>query len=153
MFGQVAEAGAGICLMHMRGDPRTMQQAPEYADVVTEVEAYLLERAEAAKRAGIAPDRILIDPGIGFGKTLAHNLALLGATARLASHGYPLLLGVSRKSFLGLVTGRGVAERRSATLAAVALGAREGAAVVRVHDVPECFDAVRVAAAWPRRSL
>ena len=153
MFTQVAAAGAGICLMHMRGDPRTMQAAPDYGDVVDEVEAYLLERASAAERAGIARERILIDPGIGFGKTLAHNLALLGATRRLASHGYPLLLGVSRKSFLGLVTGRGVRDRAAATVAAVALGAREGAAVVRVHDVAECYDAVRVAAAWPGRSL
>ncbi|MHC4940179.1 MAG: dihydropteroate synthase [Planctomycetota bacterium] len=144
MIPLVRERGAGICLMHMRGEPGTMQDAPRYDDVVGEVEAYLLERAEAA--AGIDP--ILLDPGIGFGKTLQHNLALLAALPRLAAHGYPLLLGVSRKRMLGDLTGRGVDARGDATTAAVTRCARGGAAVVRVHDVGPAFDAVRIAAAW-----
>jgi len=139
---------AGLVLMHMRGDPRTMQAEPRYDDVVAEVEAHLLECADTAMAAGVRRDSILLDPGIGFGKTLAHNVALLAATPRLAGHGFPLVLGVSRKSFLGALTGRPVDERDEATAAANALGAYAGAAVVRVHDVAAGLDAVRVAAAW-----
>ncbi len=153
MFPLVAARGAGIVLMHMRGDPATMQQAPSYGDVVAEVLAFLLERAEAAARAGVPRDRILIDPGIGFGKRLPHNLALLAALPRLAAHGWPVLLGVSRKSFLGELTGRGSGERRDGTTAAVALAAFHGAAVVRVHDVPPARDAVAVAQAYRRALL
>jgi len=149
----VAGAGAGVVLMHMRGEPATMQEDPRYDDVVGEVEGFLLGRAAAAEAAGVARARILIDPGIGFGKTLEHNLELLRATPRLASHGYPVLLGVSRKRFLGAVTGRAVDSRAPATIAAVALGAAAGAAVVRVHEVAGIFDAVRVAGAWCGRSL
>ena len=149
MLPVVAEARAGICLMHMQGEPGTMQAEPHYEDVVAEVEAYLLERAAAAEAAGIARNRILLDPGIGFGKTLEHNLALLRATTRLASHGFPLLLGVSRKRFLGDLTGRAVDARSHATTAAVALCAAFGAAVVRVHDVAPAFDAVRVSRPLP----
>ena len=144
MIPLVRERGAGLCLMHMRGEPGSMQDAPRYDDVVAEVEAYLLERAAAA--AGIAP--LLLDPGIGFGKTLAHNRALLAALPRLASHGHPLLLGVSRKRFLGDLTGRPVGARGDATTAAVTRCALGGAAVVRVHDVPAALDAVRIAASW-----
>ena len=148
MFPLVAERQAGICLMHMRGEPGTMQADPRYDDVVGEVESYLLERARAAERAGIAAARVLIDPGIGFGKTLDHNLALLRSLSRFTRHGYPVLLGVSRKRFLGAITGRAVHDRGDATTAAVALGAVAGAAVVRVHDVSSAVDAVCVAAAW-----
>lgn len=148
MFALAAARGAGLVLMHMRGDPRTMQEAPRYDDVVGEVEAYLLERAAAAERAGVERARILLDPGIGFGKTLWHNLELLRALPRLSSHGYPLLVGASRKSFLGQVTGRPVERRHDATTAAVALSVYLGAAVVRAHDVDAAIDAVRVAHAW-----
>ncbi len=150
LFPLVAERGAGLVLMHMRGTPATMQEEPVYDDVVGEVESYLLARAAAARSAGVARDRLLIDPGIGFGKTAKHNLALLHALPRLARHGYPVLLGISRKSLLGTLTGRAVGQRHDATTAAVALGAAAGAAVVRVHDVPAALDAVRIAAAWPR---
>ena len=149
-FGVAARHGAGLALMHMRRDPATMQQEPRYDDVVLEVETYLLERAAAAVAAGVARDRILLDPGIGFGKTLAHNLALLRALPRLAGHGYPLLVGTSRKSFLGLLTGRPVDGRGDATTASVALAAHAGAAVVRVHEVAAGLDAVKIAAAWAK---
>jgi dihydropteroate synthase len=151
MFPLVAERGAGLVLMHMLGEPGTMQQSPEYEDVVSEIEAFLLERAAAAEQAGVPRDRILIDPGIGFGKTLEHNLALIRALPRLGGHGYPVLVGVSRKRFLGDVTGRDVAERKDATTAAVALCARLGAAVVRVHDVGAALDSVKVAQALKDR--
>ena len=151
LLAAVAEAAAGICLMHMQGEPGSMQSAPQYRDVVQEVEQFLLDRAAAAEKSGIARERILIDPGIGFGKTLEHNLALLRATTRIASHGYPLLLGVSRKRFLGDLTGRTVDDRDAATVAATTLGASAGAAVVRVHDVAAALDAVRVSHAWQIR--
>jgi dihydropteroate synthase len=148
MIPLVAARGAGIVLMHMRGDPATMQAAPAYDDVVWEVEAFLLRRAEEAARAGVPRDRILIDPGIGFGKRLPHNLSLLAALPRLASHGWPVVVGVSRKSFLGELTGRAAGERRDGTTAAVALAAFHGAAIMRVHDVPPALDAVAVAQAY-----
>lgn len=151
MFPLVASRGAGLVLMHMRGDPRTMQTEPRYADVVAEVEACLLARARAAVEAGVDPERILLDPGIGFGKTLRHNLALLDALPRLSRHGYPVLVGVSRKRFLGDLTERAVADRGPATVAAVALAAYCGAAVVRVHEPGPALDAVRVATAWRGR--
>jgi dihydropteroate synthase len=145
MLPLVARRGAGIVLMHMRGEPGTMQDAPAYDDVVAEAEAFLLSRAEQAAATGVPRDRILLDPGIGFGKRLEHNLALLAALPRLAAHGWPLVVGVSRKRFLGDLTGRPVDARRDGTTAAVALAAFHGAAVVRVHDVPAARDAVRVA--------
>jgi dihydropteroate synthase len=154
MFPAVAAHGAGVVCVHMRGDPATMQQDPRYADVVAEVEDFLLSRAAAAQAAGVARDRILIDPGIGFGKTLEHNLALLRALPRLAGHGLPVLVGPSRKSFLGRITGREVADRKDATTAAITLCAFQGgAAVVRVHDVPAARDATAVALAWRNRLL
>jgi dihydropteroate synthase len=152
MFPLAARTGAGLILMHMRGDPATMQDDPRYDDVVAEVEAYLLERAAAAEASGVARDSILIDPGIGFGKTLEHNLELLRALPRLAGHGYPVLVGVSRKRFLGELTDRPVGDRRDATTAAVTLCALSGAAVVRVHDAEAALDSVRVARAWKGRA-
>jgi dihydropteroate synthase len=148
LLAATADHNAGLVLMHMRGDPATMQADPRYEDVVAEVEAYLLERAAAAEAAGVARGRILIDPGIGFGKRLDHNLALLHALPRFAATGYPVLVGVSRKRFLGELTDRPVGLRGDATTAAVTLCARAGAAVVRVHDVGAALDAVKVASAW-----
>jgi dihydropteroate synthase len=151
MFPLVAERSAGLVLMHMRGEPASMQEHPEYEDVVSQIEAFLLQRAAAAEDAGVLRGRILIDPGIGFGKTLEHNLALIRALPRLGGHGYPVLMGVSRKRFLGELTGREVTERRDATTAAVALCAQLGAAVVRVHDVKSALDSVKVAQAMRDR--
>jgi dihydropteroate synthase len=144
MAAAVAEAGADICLMHMLGEPRTMQDDPRYDDVVGEVEGFLAERAEAAVAAGIPRERIALDPGIGFGKTLAHNLALLRALPRLAQLG-PLLVGVSRKRFLGALSGRDVADDRlAASLAAALYCYRGGAHLLRVHDVRATADALAV---------
>jgi dihydropteroate synthase len=139
-----AELGCGVALMHMQGEPRTMQDAPRYDDVVGEVEAYLLARAEAAISAGVARERIWIDPGIGFGKTLAHNLALLRRLDRLAGHGFPLVLGVSRKSFLRAIDPAALeaSDRLGGSLAAALWGARQGAAVLRVHDVRDTRQAL-----------
>ncbi len=139
----VASSGCGVCLMHMRGRPRDMQQSPEYEDVVAEVEAFLRERAAAAEAAGIARERILIDPGFGFGKTLAHNIALFKNLPRFADIA-PVLVGVSRKSMLGAITGRETADRLAASVAAALLAVQCGAALVRVHDVKETVDAIRV---------
>jgi dihydropteroate synthase len=140
----VAAAGADLCLMHMLGEPRSMQDDPHYDDVVAEVEQFLAERAEAAVAAGIPRGRIALDPGIGFGKTLEHNLELLRALPRLARLG-PLLLGVSRKRFLGALSGRDVAEDRVAASVAAALYCyRGGAHLLRVHDVRATADALAV---------
>jgi dihydropteroate synthase len=140
----LAGSGAGVCLMHMQGDPRTMQQAPRYGDVVGEVRAYLLARAAACEAAGIARDRIVLDPGFGFGKTLAHNLALLAGLPALAAAGYPVLAGLSRKSSLGEITGRAVDERLAASLAAALAAVARGVRLLRVHDVRETVDALKV---------
>jgi len=140
----VADAGADLCLMHMLGEPRTMQDDPRYDDVVGEVEAFLAERTEVAVAAGIARERIALDPGIGFGKTLDHNLELLRALPRLSALG-PLLLGVSRKRFLGALSGREIAEDRVAASVAAALYCyRGGAHLLRVHDVRATADALAV---------
>jgi dihydropteroate synthase len=130
----VAERGAGLVLMHMLGEPASMQRAPAYADVVGEVSAFLVERRAATLAAGVPPERVWLDPGIGFGKTLEHNLALLGSLERFAALG-PVLLGASRKSFLGALTGRLPAERLLGSLACAARAAQAGVAAVRVHDV------------------
>lgn len=141
----VAAGEAAVCLMHMRGDPLTMQQAPAYRDVVSEVAGFLQSRVDAARSAGIASDRIVVDPGLGFGKTLAHNVALLGAGDRLrAECGAPVLVGASRKSMLGELTGRPVGDRLAASVAAAIAAVAHGAAVVRVHDVAATRDALRV---------
>jgi dihydropteroate synthase len=140
----VAERGAAVCLVHMRVAPRTMQADPRYGDVVAEVRDHLARRAEAAVAAGVPEERILLDPGIGFGKTLEHNLALLAHIPDLAALGRPILVGVSRKSMFGHLLGREVAERMPASVAAGLAAVAGGAAVLRVHDVRETVDALRV---------
>jgi len=139
-----ARLNVPVCLMHMQGSPGDMQKNPHYGDVVTEVESFLLERAADCRAAGIARESILIDPGFGFGKTLAHNLALFRAIPRLCRAGFPVLVGLSRKSMLGALTGRSAAERVHASVVAAVLAARRGAAVVRVHDVAATVDGLRV---------
>ncbi len=140
----VAASGAGVCLMHMQGEPGTMQQAPTYVDVVAEVAHFLVLEREACRLAGIPMESIVLDPGIGFGKSLAHNLTLLRALARLAALGSPLLLGVSRKSLIGRVLGREVDERLFGGLALAAYGVGAGARIIRTHDVGPTVDAVRM---------
>lgn len=141
-----AEIGCTVVLMHMRGEPRTMQTDPRYDDVVEDVRAFLLDRAEAAVRAGVAEGRIWLDPGVGFGKTAEHNLALIRNLDRLADAGLPVLLGVSRKRFIRTLdpTAESAADRLGGTLAASLYGLARGAAGVRVHDVREAVQAVRV---------
>jgi dihydropteroate synthase len=143
----VAERGADVCLVHRRGDPRTMQQDPTYEDVVAEVRDYLAARLQAAVDAGIPEERVVLDPGIGFGKTLEHNLALLAGVPRLAELGRPVLIGVSRKGMFQRLLGRPVGERMPASVAAGLAAVARGAAVLRVHDVRETADALRVWAA------
>lgn len=143
----VVESDCAVCLMHMRGEPRTMQQAPDYEDVVGEVRTFLASRVALCRAAGIADDRIVLDPGFGFGKTLDHNLALFRALTATAGDGLPLLVGVSRKSMLGAITGRPVERRLAASVAAALLAARNGAKILRVHDVAETRDALAVLAA------
>jgi len=143
----VAASDAGVCLMHMQGEPRTMQQEPRYRDVVAEVGAFLVERVAAAESAGIARDRIAIDPGFGFGKTVAHNFELLRNLDRFAALGLPVLAGWSRKSTLGAITGRGAEDRLAASLAAALLAVQRGAKILRVHDVAATRDALAVLAA------
>lgn len=148
MAAVVAASGAHLCVMHMRGEPRTMQSGEiVYEDVVGEVSASLRVSAETAIAAGVASDRIMIDPGIGFGKTLEHNLELTRSLGQLARLGYPVLYGPSRKRFLGALTHREVGDRDRATAAACAAGVLYGAHVFRVHDTAACIDALRVAAA------
>ncbi|MGQ0620469.1 MAG: dihydropteroate synthase [Panacagrimonas sp.] len=143
--------GAAICLMHMQGEPRTMQHAPNYADVVSEVRSLLLDRAAQCEAAGIARDAILIDPGFGFGKRLEHNLALLARLETLVDAGYPVLVGLSRKSMFGQIAGAPVDQRLAAGLSAAAIAVLKGAAIVRTHDVSQTRDAVAVAAAVRNR--
>lgn len=140
----VADTDAAVCLMHKQGTPQTMQQRPEYRDVITEVSRFLGERIAAAEAAGIARQRMVIDPGFGFGKTLAHNLDLLRELAAFRALGVPVLAGLSRKSMLGAITGREVGERVAASVAAAMLAVQRGAAVVRVHDVRETVDALKI---------
>jgi dihydropteroate synthase len=144
MLPVVADAGAGLVLMHMQGTPQTMQRAPHYRSVVDEVREFLRERLQIAVRAGVAAEQILLDPGIGFGKNLEHNLALLARLDALHSLGRPILVGVSRKSFIGEVLGRGLDDRLMGTAAAVAAAVSRGARVVRVHDVKAMRDVVRM---------
>ncbi len=140
----VRESGAGTVLMHMQGTPETMQQAPRYDDVVTEVRGFLQERITFCGRNGIAFENIAIDPGIGFGKELEHNLDLLRQLHLLAELGRPVIVGVSRKSLLGLLTGRPVDQRLAGSLAAASYAVMHGAHILRVHDVAETRDALRV---------
>jgi dihydropteroate synthase len=139
-----AHPGAGVCLMHMQGEPGSMQAAPRYDDPVLEVAAFLAHRRDAALVAGIGLDRIVLDPGIGFGKTVVHNLALLARQRELIGLGSPLLVGWSRKSTLGQITGREVGERLPASLAAALMAVERGASIVRVHDVAPTVDALKV---------
>jgi dihydropteroate synthase len=150
LAGLVAERRADCCLMHMLGEPRTMQRDPRYDDVVSEVKAFLEQRLEFAVAQGVPEERIQLDPGIGFGKTLAHNLELLRRLDELTDLGRPLVIGTSRKSFLGRITGRDVAERVPATIATCVLALERGARVFRVHDVAEVADALKVADATLR---
>jgi dihydropteroate synthase len=155
LAGLVADREVDVCLMHMLGTPRTMQDDPRYGDVVDEVKAFLEARMTAAVRAGIREERIQLDPGIGFGKTVAHNLELIDRLDELVALGRPVVLGTSRKGFLGRITGRAEPrERVAATLATLVIGLERGARVFRVHDVAAARDALAVAAAtlaraWP----
>lgn len=141
-----AELDVPVCLMHMRGDPDTMQNSPEYGDVVTEVRGFLLDRVAACLDAGIPLEHIMVDPGFGFGKTLTHNLALLSELRQITDLGVPVMAGLSRKGMLGTITGRGVDHRQAASVAAAMIAAQNGAAVLRVHDVAATVDAVAVLA-------
>lgn len=147
MAGVVRRYGAGVVLMHMRGDPTTMQQAPVYEDVVQDVEAYLTARMADLTRLGLDPETMALDPGIGFGKTVEHNVRLLRGLDVLTCHGRPVIVGLSRKSFLGRLTGREPGERLAGSLAGMAYAVMRGAHIVRVHDVKESVDAARVLAA------
>ncbi len=142
-----AERGATVVLMHMLGEPRTMQEDPRYGDVVVEVKSFLAERLRAAIGAGVAAERVWLDPGIGFGKTAAHNMELLRRLGELRELGRPLVIGTSRKSFIGKVDGSASGERLGGTIASSVLAAAEGAEVLRVHDVAEVRQALAVAAA------
>lgn len=142
-----AATNAAVCLMHMQGEPQSMQHEPVYRDVVTEVNAFLAERADAADSAGIDRSRILIDPGFGFGKTVAHNYQLLQDLPTMRVLKLPILVGLSRKSMLGAVTGRPVTERMAASVAGAVLALSQGAHIIRVHDVAQTVDAVAVVAA------
>jgi dihydropteroate synthase len=144
----VADTDCAVCLMHKQGDPATMQQDPRYGDVVAEVKKYLANRVAACETAGIERDRIVIDPGFGFGKTPAHNFRLLRELAAFAGLGVPVLAGWSRKSSLGAVTGRPAGERLAGSLAAALLALQAGATILRVHDVKETRDVVAVWEAW-----
>jgi dihydropteroate synthase len=142
-----ASSKVGVCLMHMRGEPRTMQQAPDYQDVVSEVGAFLARERAACLSAGVAGEAVVLDPGLGFGKGHAHNLALLKHLAHLTALGSPLLVGVSRKSLIGRVLGRAVTERLYGGLGLAALAVSLGARIIRTHDVAATLDAVRMVGA------
>lgn len=139
-----ARFGAGVILMHMQGTPRTMQADPRYADVVREVREYLAARLAALAARGLAPEALAVDPGIGFGKTLEHNVQLLARLETLAGLGRPMVVGLSRKSFLGRITGRDAGERLAGGLGAAAWAVARGAHIIRTHDVKETCDAVRI---------
>ena len=144
---QAARAsGCGVCLMHMQGEPRTMQHAPHYADVVAEVRAFLAARVQQCLAAGFAADQLLIDPGFGFGKTFEHNLALLRHLEEFAGAEVPLLVGLSRKSLVGKLTGRAADERLYGSVALAVIAALKGARIIRAHDVAATVDALKVCA-------
>ncbi len=142
-----AAAGVPVCVMHMQGNPRTMQAAPDYADVVAEVGAFLAERARACEEAGIPAGRILLDPGFGFGKTVEHNVLLLHGLGELVGLGYPLLVGLSRKSMIGALLGLEVDQRTQASVALAVIAAWQGAKLVRAHDIRATADAIAMAGA------
>ena len=140
----VAALGVPVCLMHMQGEPRSMQAAPQYDDVLADVIRFLADRVTVCVAAGIARERLLIDPGFGFGKTLQHNLALLRGLGQFRQLGLPILIGISRKSMLGAITGKPVGERQTASVAAALMAVERGARIVRVHDVAAMVDALRL---------
>ena len=142
-----AESGLPVCVMHMNGEPQVMQRQPHYDDVVAEVIEFLEARVAACLAAGITQDRIVLDPGFGFGKSLEHNLTLFRALPALKDLGYPLLVGVSRKTMVGAITGREVAQRMPGSIVLAALAAERGATILRVHDVAETVDALAIASA------
>ena len=144
MAAAAAETGAGLVLMHMLGTPETMQNNPQYGDVVSEVRTFLEERSALAVSRGVAPEQIALDPGIGFGKTDEHNLALLNHIPALAASGRPVLIGVSRKGFIGRLTGKETADRLAGSLAVAAFSILHGAHILRVHDVKDSCDAARL---------
>jgi dihydropteroate synthase len=143
----VAGTECAVCLMHMRGEPRTMQSEPVYADVVNDIKAFLDVRVQACRAAGIAADRIAIDPGFGFGKTVSHNVELLRRLGEFTGAGLPVLVGLSRKSMIAVLAGRAVGDRLAGSVALAALAVANGASIVRAHDVAATVDAVRIAAA------
>jgi dihydropteroate synthase len=140
----IAEGGVAACLMHMQGDPRSMQASPQYNDVVAEVKDFLRQRLDAAQAAGILPEKLVIDPGFGFGKTLNHNIELLRHLDRFTDMGVPVMVGLSRKSMLGKITGNQVGDRIHASVAAALLAVIKGARILRVHDVKATRDALAV---------
>jgi dihydropteroate synthase len=144
MIAAATETGAGMILMHMKGVPRTMQKAPIYDDVVAEVSSFLKDRASWVEAQGVPKERIVFDPGIGFGKTIAHNLTLLANLTRLIATGYPVLIGASRKSFIGRITGTDVDDRLEGSLAAAIWASLQGARIIRVHDVQATRRALNV---------
>jgi dihydropteroate synthase len=146
----IAATGADCCLMHMLGEPRTMQRDPRYGDVVSEIKAFLEERLSVAVAAGVAEERIMLDPGIGFGKTTEHNLELLRRLDEIVAVGRPVAVGTSRKSFLGKITARPVEDRIAATIATTLVAYERGARVFRVHDVAPIHDALAITAATVR---
>jgi dihydropteroate synthase len=139
-----ATSPVAVCLMHMKGEPATMQQSVDYDDVVAEVVLFLRERIDACRSAGIAADRLVVDPGFGFGKTVHHNLALLRRLEQIVALGYPVLAGLSRKATIGVITGRAVDDRVAGSVAAALAAVARGASIVRVHDVRETVDALKV---------
>jgi dihydropteroate synthase len=147
----VAESGVAVCLMHMQGEPRTMQNQPRYTDVLVEVRDFLRGRVACCVEAGISVSRLVIDPGFGFGKTLEHNLELLRRLPELVADGHPVLAGLSRKSMIGKLTGRMDGERLGGSLALATLAILSGARIVRAHDVAPTIDAIRIIAALGRR--
>ncbi|WP_246540668.1 dihydropteroate synthase [sulfur-oxidizing endosymbiont of Gigantopelta aegis] len=141
------ETGLPVCLMHMQGEPRVMQQNPQYADVVHEVKDFLMRRVEQCLQQGFTKNQLIIDPGFGFGKTLAHNIKLFKALEQFTTLEVPVLVGASRKSMIGQITGKETAQRLSGSLALATLAVTKGAAIIRVHDVAETVDAIKVALA------
>ncbi|GAA5088797.1 dihydropteroate synthase [Paenalcaligenes hermetiae] len=140
----VADSSCGLCVMHMQGEPKTMQKQPHYDDLYAEVRQFLLQRVQALRGAGVVPERIMLDPGLGFGKTVAHNYSLLRDLAAIQIESYPWLIGLSRKSMIGHVVNRPPQQRLAGSLAGMLAAVARGAAVVRVHDVAESADALRV---------
>ena len=140
----VAKSNVGLCVMHMQGEPKTMQQAPCYTDVLVEVRDFLMLQVNRLKQAGVASERIMLDPGLGFGKTVAQNYSLLREFNRLGVESMPWLIGLSRKSMIGHLVNRAPSERGAGSLAGMLAAVHHGASVVRVHDVAQSFDALKV---------